>query len=250
MEKKIKEDRHSKKSKKPGLAGKIESILRSFAGLATLLLGMIVAVLYVICITCSLIPSILFVKWLWIDLATSSYLLQTFIIAFGLAMAALLFMFSLILVVPAVNFLLPLRIKPSRSTNYSLETIPWYIHNALVQLVRYTVLDFLTPTPFNILFFRLMGMKIGKGVQINTSNISDPALIQIDDYVTLGGSCTVFAHYGMAGYLIVSKVHIKKNATIGLGATIMGDVEIGENVIIPPNQVVLPKTRIPDHIKN
>jgi hypothetical protein len=30
----------------------------------------------------------------------------------------------------------------------------------------------------------------------------------------------------------------------------MGDVEIGENVIIPPNQVVLPKTRIPDHIKN
>jgi len=46
--------------------------------------------------------------------------------------------------------------------------------------------------------------------------------------------------------LIVDKVRIGKNATIGLKATIFGDVEIGENAIIAPHEVVLPKSRIPE----
>jgi acetyltransferase-like isoleucine patch superfamily enzyme len=90
-----------------------------------------------------------------------------------------------------------------------------------------------------------MGMKIGKRVELNTSNISDPALITIEDGVTIGGSVSLLAHYAMGGYLIISPVVIRKNATLGLRAIVMGGVEIGEGATILPNSVVLPKTVVP-----
>jgi len=80
----------------------------------------------------------------------------------------------------------------------------------------------------------MMGMKIGKGVMINSSNISDPCLIVLDDYVTIGGSAYMMAHYGMKGFLIIDKLHIKKGAMIGLAAKILGGVSIGERQLLPP----------------
>lgn len=53
----------------------------------------------------------------------------------------------------------------------------------------------------------MMGMKLGKGVQINSTNISDPALIQMDDKVTIGGSATIIAHYASGGFL---SLHLSK----------------------------------------
>ena len=97
----------------------------------------------------------------------------------------------------------------------------------------------------NILFYRMMGMKIGKNVHLNTTNISDPCLIEIGDKVTIGGSAHIIAHYASKGYIIVDRVKIGKGATVGLKATIMGDVEIGEQAAIGPHEVILPKSRIP-----
>jgi acetyltransferase-like isoleucine patch superfamily enzyme len=113
-------------------------------------------------------------------------------------------------------------------------------------MVRFTFLEFITPSPLNILFYRMMGMKIGKGVVINSSNISDPCLITLGDYVTVGGSATIFAHYGQRGYLVVAPVVIGKGTNIGLKASVMGGSVIGENVMIKPHTAVLPKTQIPD----
>jgi hypothetical protein len=128
----------------------------------------------------------------------------------GLSLSAAYFMygFTLIFVVPAINFCLP-KPKRGRMTWFSLSVIPWYYHNALTYLVRYTFLDFITPTPFNLMFFKMMGMKIGKGTMINTSNISDPCLIEIGDYVTIGGSATLIAHYGMKGFLVIDRLEIR-----------------------------------------
>jgi acetyltransferase-like isoleucine patch superfamily enzyme len=112
--------------------------------------------------------------------------------------------------------------------------------------VRYTILDFITPSPLNVYFFKAMGMKVGKGVMINTSNISDPCLIKLEDYVTIGGSAYMMAHYGMKGYLIIDKLVIKRGAMIGLCAKILGGVTIGEKAVVAPNMAVLPKTVIKD----
>jgi hypothetical protein len=151
----------------------------------------------------------------------------------------------LIFVVPLFNFLMPFRLKPFRGSYYSLETVPWYFHNAFTYIVRYTFLEFVTPTPLNMLFYRMMGMKIGKGSHINTTNISDPRIIELGEKVTIGGSVHIIGHYASQGFLIVEKVKIEDGVTIGLKATIMGDVEIGQGAVIGPHEVILPKSRIP-----
>ena len=94
----------------------------------------------------------------------------------------------------------------------------------------------------------MMGMKIGKGSMINTSNISDPCLIEIGDYVTIGGSATLVAHYGQKGMLVIEKLIIHDKATIGLKASLFGDVVIGKGALVKAHEVVMPKTRIPDAI--
>jgi acetyltransferase-like isoleucine patch superfamily enzyme len=43
----------------------------------------------------------------------------------------------------------------------------------------------------------------------------------------------------------VEPVKIKDGATVGIKATVMGDVEIGERAMVGPHEVVMPKSRIP-----
>lgn len=175
----------------------------------------------------------------------SSSWLQNIGIAFALALGYFLYGMTLIFVAPLINWLFRLQLESWRGPYYSAETLKWFLHNGLTYLVRFTFLEFATPSPLNLLFYRMMGMKIGKGVMINSSWISDPSLIELGDKVTIGGSVTLVAHYGQGGLLIIAPLKIGKGCTIGLKATIMGGVQIGEGAKILPHSVVLPKTVIP-----
>ncbi len=204
-----------------------------------------IAFLYVFCTGVALIPGVTLYREISAMTVNSTPFWQNVGMAFSIGAGFFLYGLSVIFVVPAVNKLLPLKVKPHRATWYSLSVVPWYYHNALTYLVRYTFLEFITPTPLNKLFYQMMGMKIGKGTIINTTNISDPCLIEIGDYVTIGGSCTIVAHYGMKGFLIIDRVKIEDKATIGLRAIVFGDVVVGKGALVKANDVVMPKTRIP-----
>jgi hypothetical protein len=243
---KKKQDPLSTKSELKGIAGFVESFLRSFRNFAFALMLAPMGAIYIVCLGVSITPAVFIFKELSLYTADLSLIEQSLFLGFGVASGIVCFWFSMLLIIPIMNLPFLFLVKPQKGTWFSLNVIPWYYHNALAQLARYTVLDFVTPTPLNLLFYRMMGMKIGKGVVINTSNISDPCLIRLDDYVTIGGSATVFAHYGMKGFLIVDRVHIKKGSTIGLKASVMGDVIIGENVMVTPHTVIMPKSRIED----
>lgn len=242
MKKKEYENPFAKTSKKSGFAGIVETIVRTFRGLSFVAMMAPIAILYVLCIGLSAYPAVIVFNSVSPLLDGANVFIHGLGISLLIPICYFMFAISIIFVVPFFNLILPLKLKPMRTTWFSLEVIPWYYHNALVQLVRYTVLDIMTPTPINVLFFKMMGMKIGKNVLINTSNISDPALITLEDNVTIGGSATIFGHYGMKGFLIVSPVVIKKGATIGLKASIMGDVVVEENAMVPPHEILLPKT--------
>ena len=153
--------------------------------------------------------------------------------------------FAILFVVPLVNWPLKRFVKPNRGSFYSAQFLPWYLHNSLAYIVRYSFLDYATPTPLNHLYYKMMGMKVGHGTQINSSNLSDPALLVLEENVTIGGSASIICHYGQSGYLILAPTIIRKGAVIGMLATIMGDVEVGEGAKVLANSLVLPKTRIP-----
>lgn len=242
-------DVNSTKSSRSGLAGLMEGLLRKFRTASFMVTMAPIAVLYVFCMGVSLTPGVHLYNWMSEATIGSHSLVKS--LSLGLSLAAGFFMygFTLIFVVPLVNKLLPLKVKPMRDSWFSISVVPWYYHNALTYLVRYTFLEFITPTPFNKLFYQMMGMKVGKGSMINTTNISDPCLIEIGDYVTIGGSATLVAHYGMKGMLIIDRLVIHDNVTIGLRASLFGDVVVGRNVTVKAHEVVYPKTRIPDYIK-
>ena len=165
-------------------------------------------------------------------------------LGFALAGAYLAYGLSLVAVAPFANFCLRCNLKPWRGSYHSAETVKWYVHNGLTYVARFTFLDFITPTPLNVLFYRLMGMKVGRDTQINSSSISDPSMITIGDRVTVGGSATIIGHYGIGGLLILTRTEIADDVTIGLRAVIMGGVQIGAGAKILPNSVVMPKTKV------
>lgn len=237
---------HSTSSDRKGLRGFLEAFLRRFRNVAFLLFLLPLVVLVILSLSLSVLPAVVLYQSVSEATTELHFTLRYFSLALSLGAGFLLYGLTLIFVVPAINFLLPFKVKPFRGIWFSLESIPWYYHNGLAYIVRYTFLEFITPSPLNILYFKMMGMKIGKGVVINTSHISDPCLITLEDHVTIGGSVTMFAHYGQKGYLIVSPVHIGKGTTIGLKASVMGGVRVGENQMISPHTALLPKTEIPD----
>lgn len=238
-------DVNATSSKRAGLLGKLETFLRTFRSVGFVLLLSPIAALYIFCMGVALTPGISLFNFVSESFAGDPGLVKNFALGLSFASGFVLYGLTLICVVPLVNKLLPLKVRPHRTTWYSLSVIPWYYHNALTYLVRYTFLDFITPTPLNKLFYQMMGMKIGKGSIINTSNISDPCLIEIGDHVTIGGSATLVAHYGMKGFLIIDKLIIHDKAVIGLKASLFGDVVVGRAALVKPNEVLLPKTRIP-----
>lgn len=232
-------------SKHTGFVGLFETALRRFK---RLVLGSVLVIVFLV-IVCllgiSLTPSAVLVHQVFEWTEGDSLFYKAFFRAASVALGFLIYGMSVILVIPTANLLIRPFIKTFRGPYYSAGVFGWYIHNILTYVVRYTYLDLITPTPFNLFFYRAMGMKIGKRVEINTSNISDAAMITLEDGVTIGGSATIIAHYAMGGFLIITPVVIRKNATIGLRAVIMGGVEVGEGAVIMPNSVVLPKTIVP-----
>ncbi len=249
LETKKKIDIHSKKSKRSGFAGLAETFLLSFRTFSHFIFFLGILCIAVIVATISMTPSFFLYQHLAKLTQDLPLLFIAFSQAFSLALGYLMYGLTIIFVAPAFNKLNPFPVRPGTIAWHSLQTIPWVYHNSLVFLVRYTFLEFLTPSPINILFYRMMGMKIGKGVMINTTNISDPCLITIEDYVTVGGSAHILAHYGQKGILIIAPVFIGKSSVLGLKSTVMGDVVIGKNCSIGPHEVVMPKSRIPDNTR-
>jgi len=233
------------KSRKTGFLGWLETGARRLQTLAFVVALAPIFILYILCLGLSAAPGIGLLLALHAQFAESSIGIQALVYGLGLGVLFVSFIVLLLIVVPIFNLPFKPFVRAYRGPWFSFESLPWLYHNSLMYLVRYTVLDFATPTPLATGFLKAMGMKIGKGSLVNTSNISDPCLIEIGDYVTVGGSCYLMAHYGMKGFLIIEKLVLKRKCNIGLHCYLMGGVEVGELAQILPNTVVLPKTKVP-----
>jgi hypothetical protein len=214
-------------SKNPPAKSILDRLIRRFSRPAYVIVVLLLYLLASTALGLALAPALFFFSELF---AWSQNLPQIFhwiVSGFGLAISFFIFGFTLLFVVSTYNWLLPTRVRPFKGGYYSLKAVPWLLHNGLFYLVRFTFLPFVTLTPFGIWFLKAMGMNLGRHVFINTEYISDPQLITLGDDVALGGSVRIFAHYGGHGNLVVEPVIVGERATIGLAATIMGDVRIG-----------------------
>lgn len=228
----------------PPTTGAVDRFVRRFSAFSY---GATVLVLYAIAATAiglALAPG-LWILSRWAPPLWDGGRWQDFV-ALGALFGAAFFVcgFSLLVVVAIYNAVLPTRVRPYRGGYFSAAAIPWYLHNGLFYLARFTFLPFVTLTPFGIAFLRAMRMRMGRRPRITTEHLSDPCLITLGDDVVIGGSAHVFCHYGGAGHLVIAPVEIGSRATIGQEATVMGDVVIGAGATILAHSVLMPGTRV------
>jgi len=150
---------------------------------------------------------------------------------------------TVIFVVPVVRIIAP-GTPEGRFPYYSLKSFQWASYNALILVVRYSCINFLRVTPFINIFHRLMGMKIGRRVQINSAILADSNLIEIGDDTIIGGDVTLVAHAAERGHLVAERIRIGKGVTVGLMAVIFPGCEIGDGAVIAAGAVLQKGTKI------
>lgn len=228
----------------PAPRGRIDRFIRRFQRTTHLLAMLALYALVSVVIGLALAPALAVFAhgWNWAGTMPAPWSWVLIGIVAGLSL--FVFGFALLVVVPIFNWLLPTRVREFHGSYFTIAAVPWYLHNGLFYLVRYTFLPYVTLTPFGEWFLRAMGMRIGHRAFINTEFISDPRLIEIGDQVVIGGSVHLFAHYGGGGHLSIVPVRIGHRVTIGQKATVMGDVVIGDGATILPHSVLLPGSRV------
>lgn len=164
----------------------------------------------------------------------------------GLSLAGGYFLFGLTLIflVGMVRMVLRIRLKEGNHPIFSAEAFKWAFVSALYLLVNFTFIDFILLTPFSNIFFRMLGVKLGKNVQINSKFIFDATLLEIGDNTVVGGGAVIIGHIVERGTLKLRKVRIGKNVTIGSHSTVMPGCEIGDNAIIGASAVLRKGTKV------
>jgi acetyltransferase-like isoleucine patch superfamily enzyme len=227
-----------------GAGSSIDRLIHRFGRVAHLLAVLAVYAVVAVVIGLAVAPALwLLASWLPWAMTWGEWLGWP-LAGIGFGVAFLVAGFALLLVVPVFNWVLPTRMQAYNGAYYSIAAVPWFLHNALFYLARYTFLPYVTLTPFGPMFLSAMGMKIGKRAFINTEFISDPCLIALGDDVVIGGSVHLFAHFAGGGHLVIAPISIEAGVTVGQKATVMGDVQIGAGAKILPHSVLLPGSRV------
>lgn len=207
----------------------------------TLGLFLELAVLYGV----SAFPSVWAVRAAWEASAVLGDELRLLVGCVAVGGGFFLFALVLVLVVGLVRLLTFAGTPLGRFPFYSAAGIRWATYNALILAVRFSVMDFLRVTPFLVLFHRLMGMKLGARVQLNTKVIADSNLIEIGDDSIIGGDVTLVCHSAERGHIITGPVKIGRRVTVGLMVVIFPGCEIGDGAVIAAGAVLAKGTKIP-----
>jgi non-ribosomal peptide synthetase-like protein len=170
---------------------------------------------------------------------------RTLALCIGGAAAYFAFGLALLAVLPIARWLtFSIGTPVGRFGYFSVGAWRWASYNALTLMLRFTFANWLRVTPLLPLYHRLMGMKVGARVQINTAVVADQNLISIGDDTVIGGDVTLVAHAAERGKLVTAPVAIGRNVTVGLMAVIFPGCEIGDGAVIAAGAVLSKGTKV------
>lgn len=134
----MKEDVLSTSSDKTGIAGFFESLLRRFRNTSYLVALTPLYIVGILGMGLSALPGVYLFNFIYDYTMHWGEFFRYLSLATGLILAYFAYGLTIIFVIPLINFLIPIKLKPFRGQYYSLRSVPWYIHNALTYIVRYT----------------------------------------------------------------------------------------------------------------
>jgi non-ribosomal peptide synthetase-like protein len=108
------------------------------------------------------------------------------------------------------------------------------------------LLQFIKGTPWLPILLRLLGVKTGKRVYLNTTDITEFDMVTIGDDAALNEDCGPQTHLFEDRVMKVSTVHIGARSSIGAKSIVLYDTEVGEDVHIEALSLVMKGERLPD----
>jgi len=191
-------------------------------------------------LTVALTPAFVLTLALWKYSVSGSLICRALALGAGAGFGYFLFGLTLAALTVLLRFVLGARLKEGEFGFFTWNGFVWAFVNAMMLIVNLTFMDFMRLTPLLPLYYRLMGARIGRGVQINSKGLADVSMLEIGDGTVIGGDAVVLGHLAERGKLKLRPTRIGRKVTIGLGAVIMPGCVIGDGAVIAARSV-LPK---------
>jgi len=107
------------------------------------------------------------------------------------------------------------------------------------------LLEHLRGTPFLPMFLRMFGTKIGKGVYMDTTDITEFDCVTIGDHVAMNDLSCLQTHLYEDRVMKVGRVEIGNGVTIGSFATVLYDTKVGDFARLASLTLVMKGEQIP-----
>jgi len=141
------------------------------------------------------------------------------------------FVVLLTVIITILKWLLLGNIKEGK---YPIDSTFYYKKWFFDQLMKLSiqVIGTLYTTLYLQLWFKMLGVKMGKRVEISTVEFISPDLLVTGDECFLADSVSIGASHVRNGYISIAKTHIGNRTFIGNSAVISPDTRLGNDVLV------------------
>ncbi|SMH31088.1 Pls/PosA family non-ribosomal peptide synthetase [Azospirillum agricola] len=155
---------------------------------------------------------------------------------------------AMVLMVVLVKWALMGRYAPTMKPMWSW----WAMRTEAVAVLYWglagkVLLDHLRGTPMLPWVLRLFGTKFGKGVFMDSTDITEFDCVSVGDYASINALSALQTHLYEDRVMKVGRVTVGTGVTVGAGATVLYDTRVGDYARLGPLTLVMKGEEIPAH---
>ena len=163
----------------------------------------------------------------------------------ALALAGCLYGVASFLLVVALKWILVGRYRPRAAPMWTL--FVWLseaVTNLYEALAVPNFLDLLRGTPMLPWALRLLGVRLGRSVYLNTTDFTEFDCVRIGDQAELNAFSGPQTHLFEDRVMKIGRVEIGDRVTVGVRGTILYDAQVGDDVRLGPLTLVVKGERL------
>jgi non-ribosomal peptide synthetase-like protein len=107
------------------------------------------------------------------------------------------------------------------------------------------LLDHLRGTPFLPWVLRLLGAKIGRGVFMDMTDMTEFDCVSVGDFAALNAGAALQTHLYEDRMMKVGRINVGRGVTVGAGSTVLYDTQVVDFARLGPLTLVMKGEQIP-----
>jgi non-ribosomal peptide synthetase-like protein len=190
----------------------------------------------------------LFVRWLYFF---ATVLLGTAAVAFYYSLGSpTIALFTILMLVFSVAYFVPvdrvtMLFHPLRPRFCSIYDVNFWRWERFWKVPGWAYLEVFNGTPFKVLLWRLLGVRIGRRVFDDGCVMAERTLVSIGDHAVLNAGSKIQCHSQEDGTFKADRTAIGAGATLGLSATVHYGVTVGDGAVLAPGSFLMKGEEVP-----